>query len=39
MSLFNLFKSNKHKEYAKPGRDYQNIEKLQEIGRDLNYII
>jgi len=39
MKLFNLFKKNKEKEYARPGRDHNNIEKLQNIGKDLNFYI
>ena len=39
MNLISLFKKKNKKRYAKAGRDYRNIEKLQEIGRDLNYYI
>lgn len=39
MNLFSLFTKNKEREYARPGRNHSNIEKLQDIGRDLNYYI
>ena len=39
MNLFKLFKDNKEKDYAKPGRNHKNIERLQEIGRDASYVL